>query len=129
MEWDPTKYDDQQDLAFIPDVYQPTHVHNLDISVDDDSKVLFVALDDLSPGEGDGDDEDMDDEFVAIEENDPTNQVVDYLDVTMDPFEFAPNVMAAVACFNRKVMPNLHTLNTSTGRPSNNCDQILLGHR
>jgi hypothetical protein len=107
MEWDPTKYDDQQELAINPDVYQPTHVHNLEVSVDDDSKVLFAALDDLSPGEGGGDDEDIDNEFVAMEENDPTNQAMEYLDVTMDPFEFVPNVMAAVACFNQKVEAKL----------------------
>jgi hypothetical protein len=103
MEWDPAKYDNQQDLGVVPEEYHPTQIHTLDISIEDNSKVMFALLDDLYPVESDEDAEDIDDEFIEIEKDDPTDRIVEHLPGMEDPFEFVPNVMAAVACFNRKI--------------------------
>jgi hypothetical protein len=103
MEWDPAKYDNQQDVVVVPEQYHPAQIHTLDISSEGDSKMMLALLDDLYPVESDEDAKDIDDEFIEIEKDDPTDCIVEHLPGMADPFEFVPNVMAAVACFNRKI--------------------------
>jgi hypothetical protein len=103
MEWDPTKYDDQQDTVVVPEAYHLTQIHTIDIGIDDDSKVIFAALDDIYPAESNEDTEGVDDEFIEIADDTPTNQALEHIGVMVDPSEFVPNVMAAVACFNWKI--------------------------
>jgi hypothetical protein len=103
MDWDPTKYDDQQDTVATPEAYHPTQIHTLEIGIDDDSMVMFAALDGIYPEESHEDAEGINDEFTEIGEDVPTNQTLEHSDVMVDPYEFVPNVMSAVACFNRKI--------------------------
>jgi hypothetical protein len=107
MEWDPAKYDDQQDTAITPEEYHPARINTLDIGNEDGSMVILALMDNLSVFESDEDTDEINDEFIEIEQDDPGDSIVEQLPGMTDPFAFVPNVVAAVACFNRTIEAKL----------------------
>jgi hypothetical protein len=101
MDWDPAKYDDQQ--AIVHQTYQPIQINTMETDADNDCEVCFSLLESMDPIDGTAEGEDVDDEFIEIENTVAQAQDDEHLEMVNESFSHVPNVMAVVACFTRQI--------------------------